>query len=433
MDSATVPTFVPLLQNDKNRRTIIGPPRSEPCNTRRATCSRRSGTRSCWKSRPASFRLAKASLDQIAEVGWASEIDLEEAFYPLDRRLEWLGGLFPCALVDVLKLPWRVAFPHPKREFDEIVGYPSLSAIDAANLLILIERLGFRIEVGDFFQRLAEPLLAAPKLSHEELAVRFYHQARHRGPPLTLSTDERQWRGWNRRRLKTELGYRVELVVADDRAPLYLTVHSPKYRKRSGPAERHCSQCGMTYWAGVREEVENHRRLHRQRLSALEPKPHREVLRARERGGLPARVDWRSGKWKHREMYIRATAFKHEMGYDFIQWRLEPRENGGAESYLFIDDAGAIVGACSFQPEDNNTSGWRLDWVRICPGKRRSGVLSRHWPVLRQYYGDFYVEPPVSPAMRAFLEKRGETRLLTPVAASQVFPSPTPLIERSPA
>ena len=64
--------------------------------------------------------------------------------------------------------------------------------------------------------------------------------------------------------------------------------------------------------------------------------------------------------------------------------------------------------------EDRSEPGcWGLDWVWVCPPGRRSGVLSRVWPMLRERFGDFHVEGPVSDAMQAFLTRRGETFLMT--------------------
>lgn len=48
---------------------------------------------------------------------------------------------------------------------------------------------------------------------------------------------------------------------------------------------------------------------------------------------------------------------------------------------------------------------WVLGWVYVVPSMRRQGVLSRHWPTFRKTFGEFLIDPPVSPAMAAFAHK----------------------------
>lgn len=52
---------------------------------------------------------------------------------------------------------------------------------------------------------------------------------------------------------------------------------------------------------------------------------------------------------------------------------------------------------------------WSLPWVWLHPYERRQGHLTKAWPVLLKMFPDPYVEPPVSPAMLAFLKKVGYT------------------------
>lgn len=46
-----------------------------------------------------------------------------------------------------------------------------------------------------------------------------------------------------------------------------------------------------------------------------------------------------------------------------------------------------------------------LNWVWIHPFLRRQGILTAYWGLFRRLYGNFFVEPPLSPAMESFLKK----------------------------
>lgn len=50
---------------------------------------------------------------------------------------------------------------------------------------------------------------------------------------------------------------------------------------------------------------------------------------------------------------------------------------------------------------------WSLDWIWLHPFARNKGISSQHWAHFEQMFGNgFLVQPPHSPAMKAFLEKR---------------------------
>jgi hypothetical protein len=118
-------------------------------------------------------------------------------------------------------------------------------------------------------------------------------------------------------------------------------------------------------------------------------------------------------KWKRQEVYDRALEFKRELGYDFPQWALDAGHDPDAVGFLFSDDDGRIIGACSFRPQSHpGERPWRLDWIWLCPSARRKGHLDRQWDRFRQRFGVFDVEPPISEAMQAFLRKRGCAHLI---------------------
>jgi hypothetical protein len=145
----------------------------------------------------------------------------------------------------------------------------------------------------------------------------------------------------------------------------------------------------------------------------LDPQPHPQMLEAREHPGEIELVTSQSPAWKHEEMYIRASAFRREFHYDFVQWGSRTGDNDPkVHGFLFCDERSAIVGACAFRHRQGTTGEhWALQWIWICPRCRRQGLLKQRWPELRRRFGDFLVEAPVSEAMKAFLLSQGDSHL----------------------
>lgn len=360
---------------------------------------------------PPPARLSSGSVwTRVVLDGWITEMSFEDAVLMADRRLD-RTGLKLETFVEMLKLRWRPVFARPESRFDDPSGYQSLSAADAAAVLILLERLGFALNPEPLCSRLRPGLAEASHLTWQEVDVLFHHQSAGRTTPLTLEADILEWRGSNRRQLTTPWGYKVEYAVSDDGSPLWLTVRAPRYRKRAEPVLTSCD-CGMTYMKGLPSDDKAHRHTHRRRHAILEPTPNRQFAAARQRDPLGAPwVDARSPLWKHERMYRRAFAFKRELGYDFTQWAEKPAYDPEPVGFLFGDAEDRIVGAAAFRPQPDEARPWRLDWIWLAPGFRRQGYLARHWERFRQRFGEFDIEPPVSEAMKAFLAKRGLSHL----------------------
>ena len=346
--------------------------------------------------------------ERIIKTGWTSTADVDGYLLLQDRRLDRHFVVDPKTWATALGLPFRFAFPRPERRHDDCRGFEMLSASDTAALFIYLERLGFRIDVTDLCARIRPRLMTTTHLTDEEISVFFYEDNRHRTPPITISAPHGEWRGMNIARFKTSSGYRVEYAFDDDDRALWLTVFSPKYRKRPDPVLTVCPDCGMTYLKGSRTDDQSHRSFHRQRLAIIEPKPHRRFAEALDRDLDAAWVDASAPQWKRKEVHGRALEFKRELGYDFVQWGKDAVDDPSAVGFLFADDCGRIVGACAFRPRSHGSERpWRLDWIWICPDARRQGHLDRQWGRFRQQFGVFDVEPPLSDAMQAFLRKRG--------------------------
>lgn len=349
-------------------------------------------------------------VDRIVEAGWASVLDMEDYLLSQDSRTETVVSIDLRILTKSLELPLRWSFPRPERRNDEFSGYEMLSAADATALFIWIERLGFSLDVTRLAASLCSRISAVTHLTFSEILVVFYEQSRHRLCPVFLSTPYREWHQTKILRHKTPLGYRLEYAVDDGGRALWLNVSSPKYRKRPEPQSVICSACGLHYMQGSRTDERTHRAFHRRRFAVIQPKPNRRLTDALVRNQDARWVTARSPKWKRQAVYERAVEFKREFRYDFVQWSLDARDDPGAVGFLFSDEQGRIVGACSFRRQQApSIRGWRLDWIWICPDARRCGHLSRHWARFVQRFGIFDIEPPISDAMQSFLRKHAKS------------------------
>lgn len=127
----------------------------------------------------------------------------------------------------------------------------------------------------------------------------------------------------------------------------------------------------------------------------------------------PARVLWDSDKRLHLMVEKLAKYFRREFQYDSIQYsaRESMEKNGTQEAFLWTNDPGCrhfAIGACCFRWRvwTNAPPGWALQWIWLHPYERNRGRLTRAWPYFQDRFGDFHVEPPLSPAMRAFLARQ---------------------------
>ena len=113
-------------------------------------------------------------------------------------------------------------------------------------------------------------------------------------------------------------------------------------------------------------------------MAYLDPKPSTEMLEERKTADQPELVTAGSPEWKQNEMYLRARAFKRELGFDFVQWK-SPKSVGDANvhGFLFTNIEGAIVGACAFRDrtEDYSSIVYGLQWIWVCPKERSNAGI----------------------------------------------------------
>lgn len=110
-----------------------------------------------------------------------------------------------------------------------------------------------------------------------------------------------------------------------------------------------------------------------------------------------------------REVERFACYFRREFHYDFVQF--EASWAGPYTAYIIPSNGGGFwwAGACCFQKRIfPHMSGMELDslqWIWLHPYFRNRKILRGIWSELRAAHGDFFLEHPLSPAMKAFFLK----------------------------
>ncbi|MGO8899854.1 MAG: hypothetical protein ACLQU5_16110 [Isosphaeraceae bacterium] len=108
-----------------------------------------------------------------------------------------------------------------------------------------------------------------------------------------------------------------------------------------------------------------------------------------------------------------AYYFRREFRYDFPQYhhleRTPKKDRVLLLSHKYTVHKAALGAICfRWRDYENVPAGLALAWAWFHPYLRRQGVLTAYWPVFREVYGSFYIEPPISSAMGAFLTRMGE-------------------------
>lgn len=128
-----------------------------------------------------------------------------------------------------------------------------------------------------------------------------------------------------------------------------------------------------------------------------------EVDAARPRGLLP--VGLRSPLAARKAVERIASYFRRECAFDFLQYSAKGDD---ASAFLwvgsrYIGETNVAHGAACFR---RLVDGWMLSWVWLHPYMRDQGLLTKAWSYFEAKFGEFFVDPPLSPAMKSFLIKR---------------------------
>ena len=364
--------------------------------------------------------LAEKCILKVAENGYASYSDIEDIIYHSDDRINRITGVMSLERwCDLFSVSTRTYYSKPRKQQQSAWGCQGVSTADLAFLLIYLERIGYSVEPLPLIIALKGNLERRSFITDSELQILWYDATRHKSAPVVLRVNRDEvGTGWKEEKFKTTTGYKVEVIRNDQEKPILLTVKGPKYRRRPDPIRTVCDICGWEWCRGDPESSALHRREHARRLKYLDPKPHPRLSQKLQGGHHLCPVTTDSPRWMHKEIYLRALAFKREFNYDFTQWEspkgdTDPHVRG----YLFVNPNSIIVGACALRWREHEKSFfWGLQWIWMSPTYRRKGILARHWPALRKSHGVFLVEAPISDEMMSFLEKyedKGLTNLDT--------------------
>ena len=347
---------------------------------------------------------------------FASNSDIEDIFYYSDDRLDTLRRVISVKRwCEIFSISVQCYYEQPRRNQSFFTGPAGLSAEDLANLLMSLERTGYSIDPLLLVKSLSARLNNYSFVTDAELNILLYEKNRHKTESLVFSVrPDEIGSGSREEQFKTATGYKIEVIWNEDAKPIELTVKAPKYRSRPVPQLTECEICGDKWYRGDPDSSASHRRQHAKRLKYLDPKPDPRFSKERQEFDGLFPITASSPQWRHAAIYLRALAFKREFRYDFVQWGSPTGDSDPyVRGYLFINSGNIAVGACAFRwREYDGKAFWGLQWMWIAPKYRRSGVLTKHWHTLRQLHGDFYIEPPVSDAMVAFLTKNGDRNLL---------------------
>ena len=353
---------------------------------------------------------------KAVENGFANYSDIEDILYFSDDRIESIyHGISVERWCEIFSVPRRYFYPRPRRKQSSPIGDCGVSAEDLADLLINLERTGYSIDPLSLVTNLSSKLVKRAFVSDAGLNIIRYEKSRHKTPPIFFMVEPVEMgHGRREEKFKTTTGYKVEVTWNNDSRPIELSVKAPKFRSRPEPKLTKCEVCGLEWYRGDPDSSAEHRKEHKKRLKYLDPQQNPRFGKEYQAEDGLLHIIANPSKWMHREIYLRALAFKRELGYDFVQWGGPNGDTDtNARGYLFINPENIAAGACAFRwREYEDKSFWCLQWIWIAPKYRRTGVLSKHWRTLRQLHGDFLVEGPVSEAMLAFVTKKGEKHLL---------------------
>lgn len=340
--------------------------------------------------------------------GWVILSQLWDKLEEQDPRLYSLFGLSE-SLCEVFDLRTRGAMHRPRSHLNEAILFQCLSTADAAALVILLNELGFLVDPAPLVEVISPVVQQSALLTEPQRYALFFHKLRGRGH-ITLATRGRlpgggvhQWR--------TAGGLAIEFLQDGDAAKL--SVKGARYRARLR-SERACDVCGQNFCHGDLDSLLAHREYHQRFQRSHSPKLLPRLVQRANEVANPEVVDRDAPHWLHSEVYERAYWFHREMGYDRVQWDLgseeePPVEQGVGCVFTTEHEPGRIVGACAFREREDGgiPAAWTMDWAWIAPAWRRSGTLSRYWPLLVRRFGDFPLEYPLSPGMKAFVLKHG--------------------------
>ncbi|MGE8063729.1 hypothetical protein [Pseudomonas sp. NPDC089569] len=313
-------------------------------------------------------------------------------------------------LVTQFDIPCQSIFHKPQHLDDDVMGFLGFTATDAAGLLIFMESLGLRTNPALLVDALTPMVENKPLLTTAEHKILTYQLSVGKSITTLRSSLERDHSLPKEERFRCAAGYRYKMTRQNGQA-LSLEVRGPKHRQVQQIVKT-CTYCNHTYCTNTPSETRAHREIHKRAQRLFDPSPNALLAKRFAPGFNAERVDDNSPMGIQREVFRRAISFKREFGYDFIQWPGDEHRSVGPDWHGYLIPAGpdgCIAGACAFalQPAEGGSKQWSLQWIWLAPKYRRHGLLVQRWTYYLEQYGDFYIEPPLSDAMKAFVRAHG--------------------------
>lgn len=365
---------------------------------------------------PTDFGAERRLLQNAINSQWFYLYDLEDFIMACDRRIyNQFERLNLRDLVKIFKYKSINVVYRPRKNSTGVIFKEVLPLDSFAAFLIDLEYMGFNVNPQPLIDYLKPFVERKPILTDSELSV-FWSEKTRMKSERTFQVERDGRKISESRTGKFSNGYRYSVLIFEDGNTFSLTIAGPRHRRRTDPVKTDCPECGYTWFRGDTESSANHRTAHKKRMQFLDPQPHEKMLAEMRSNGDYELVNSESPRWKHKEIYQRALAFKREKRYDFVQWESPTGDSDRkVHGFLFTDDNGVIKGAAAFrwrEPPSPEPPFWGLQWIWVCPRYRRQGLLESRWKALRQRFGDFLVESPISHSMQAFLEKHGDESLM---------------------
>jgi hypothetical protein len=175
--------------------------------------------------RDTTLQISNKLLDQ----GWLPLVDISDLIWSLDGRL----NLIVSEIASALQIQTRALYPRPRAGQKTVYGQPAMSAADAANLLIDLERLGFDCDPTVLTEKLRPTLKRVQQLNDAELQIYWFPKNRHKSVPLILVEDPKNI-GSFAKKLQTEGGYKVEIWRNSSGKATMFQAFAPRHRPDHG-------------------------------------------------------------------------------------------------------------------------------------------------------------------------------------------------------
>jgi hypothetical protein len=347
---------------------------------------------------------------RLLETQATTRVNLCDHLQTTEGRQYGQIGQYVHWLAEQFGIPHQSLFHKPQHLDDDVLDFDGFTATDATGLLIFMEMLGLRTHPALLVSALTPMISDKRLLTVAEYKILTYQQSVGKSKMTLRSSLKRDNSLSKEEVFRCAAGYRYKMIRQNGQA-LSLEVRGPKHRQLKH-VDTTCSYCNHTYRTNTPSETRAHREIHKWTQQLLDPKPNARLAQRFALGFNAERVDASTPLWIQAEVYRRAVRFKREFGYDFIQWPGDDRKSVGPDWHGYLIPAGTdgcIAGGCAFtlRPMEGGSTRWALQWIWLAPKYRRSGLLLQRWAYFLEQYGDFFIEPPLSDAMKAFVREHG--------------------------